>query len=121
MIVIRSAGCRVGCGQLRCSGRLTCQPGILRLMRRGLARRRRWGSGSARISLIACWWAAVRLWGGKSRVGAGAAAGGPQAAGERQSVGVEIGFEGGVVHQAADRVVGAEGAVGLLDDAVGVL
>src|ERR1700730_2206271 len=120
MIVIRSSGARVGWGQVGCCGPLTCQQGALRLMRRGLARRRRSGSGSSRISLIACSCAALRLWGGKSRVGAGAAAGGAQAAGERQSVGVKVGFEGGVVHQAADRVVGAEVAVGLLEDTVGV-
>lgn len=39
-------------------------------------------SGCARISVIACSCAALRLWGGKSRVGAGAAPSGPQAAGE---------------------------------------
>jgi hypothetical protein len=71
--------------------------------------------------VIALWWAVVRLWGGKSRLGAGGAAGGAQAADERQSVGDEVGLERGVVHHAADRVVGAEVAVGFLVDAVGVL
>ena len=90
-------------------------------MTRGLVRSRRSGSGSARISAIACSCARrARLWGGKSRVGAGAAAGGAKAAGERESVGVEVGLERGVVHQAPDRVVGAEVAVGFLVDAVGV-
>jgi hypothetical protein len=61
----------VGLGQLRCSGRLTPQLDILRLITRGLRRRRRSGSGWARISTIACSWAAARLWGGKARLGAG--------------------------------------------------
>ncbi len=39
--------------------------------------------GWARISAIACAFARSVLWGGKSRLGAGAAAGGPQAADER--------------------------------------
>ena len=82
MVMASSAGL-VGWGQLRCSGRLTPQLDILRLMTRGLVRRRRSGSGSARISAIACSWAAARLWGGKSRLGAGAAAGGAEAADER--------------------------------------
>lgn len=54
-------------------------------------------------------------------MGAGAAAGGSEASGERQSVGIEVGLERGVVHQAADRVVGAQVAVGFLIDAVGLL
>jgi hypothetical protein len=58
-------------GGLRCSGRLTAQLLILRLMTRGLRRGRRSGSGSARTSAIACSSAAARLWGGKSRLGAG--------------------------------------------------
>ena len=33
----------VGCGQLACRARLTCQRGILRLMSRGFDRRRRTG------------------------------------------------------------------------------
>jgi hypothetical protein len=73
----------VGWGQLRCWGRLTRQLDILRLITRGLRRWRRSGSGSARISAIACWWARSVLWGGKSRLGAGAATGGAEAADER--------------------------------------
>ena len=42
-----------GGGQLRCSGRLTAQLLILRLMTRGFSRGLRWGSGWARISAIA--------------------------------------------------------------------
>src|SRR6266540_6495452 len=120
MVIALSAGL-VGCCQSRCSGRLTPQLLILRLMTRGLARGRRSGSGSARISASARSCAVCRLWGGKARVGAGAAAGGAEASGERQSVGVQAGLKRGVVHQAADRVVGAQVAVGLLVDAVGVL
>jgi hypothetical protein len=82
MVIVSSAG-RVGWGQLRCSGRLTAQLDILRLMTRGLTRARRLGSGSLRISRIARWWAAAMLWGGKSRLGAGGAAGGAEAADER--------------------------------------
>jgi hypothetical protein len=78
-----SLGCLAGWGALRCPGRLTPQPDILRLMTRGFARSRRSGSGSARISVIAWSCAAVRLWGGKSRVGSGAAAGGAEASDER--------------------------------------
>jgi len=66
-----SAAGVVGWGQLRCPGRLTPQLDILRLMTRGLRRRRRSGRGSARISTIVCSCAAARLWGGKSRLGAG--------------------------------------------------
>jgi hypothetical protein len=40
-----SSGRVVGCGQFRCSGRLTPQLLILRLMTRGFSRRRRSGSG----------------------------------------------------------------------------
>ena len=54
-------------------------------------------------------------------MGAGASAGGAQATGKRQSVRVEVGFERGVVHQPADRVVHAEVGVGLLVDAVWLL
>src|SRR6266571_3465145 len=120
MVIVSSAGL-VGWGQSRCSGRLTRQLDILRLMTRGLVRRRRSGRSSARISVIACSCAAVIIWGGKSRLGAGAAAGGAEAADERQSVGVEVGPERGVVHQPADRVVGVQVAVGFLVDAVGLL
>ena len=54
-------------------------------------------------------------------MGSGAAAGGAEALDEGQSVGVKVGLQGGVVHHAADRVVGAQVAVCLLVDAVGVL
>src|SRR5262245_56389346 len=120
-MLIAASGGVVGCGQFRCSGRLMCHLAIFRLTSLGFVRKRRSGSGSARISAIACWWAAARLRGGKSRVGAGAAPGGSETAGEGQSVGVEVGLERGVVHQPPDRVMGAEVAVGLLDDPVGVL
>jgi hypothetical protein len=53
-MVIVSLDGLVGWGALRCSGRLTPQPDIFRLMTRGFARSRRSGSGSARISAIAC-------------------------------------------------------------------
>jgi hypothetical protein len=96
-----------GLGGFRCSGRLTAQLDILRLITRGLVRSRRGPSRSARISVIACSWAVAIVRGGKSRLGAGTAAGGSQAAGERQSVGIEVALECGVVHQPSDRVVGA--------------
>jgi len=73
----------VGCGQLRCSCRLTPQLLILRLMTLGFWRRRRCGSGSARISAIAWWCALVIVRGGKPGLGAGAAARGAEAANER--------------------------------------
>ena len=101
------SGCLVGCGRSWCSGRLTGHLDILRLMTLGLVRSRRLGSGSARISVIVCLCALARLWGGKSRLGSGAAPGCAEASGERQSVGVQGAHERGVVHQAADRVVGA--------------
>jgi hypothetical protein len=78
-----SLGGLVGLGGLRCSGRLTAQLDILRLMTRGLVRSRRGPSCSARISVITCSWAVVRVRGGKSRLGSGAAAGGPERSGER--------------------------------------
>jgi hypothetical protein len=83
MRVIASAADAVGLGGLRCSGRLTPQLDILRLITRGLRRSRRSGSGSAMISAIACSCAWARLWGGKSRLVAGRAAGGAEAAHER--------------------------------------
>jgi hypothetical protein len=61
----------VGCGQLRCSGRLTPQLLILRLMTLGFWRWRRSGRGSVRISAIALWCAVAIVRGGESRLGAG--------------------------------------------------
>jgi hypothetical protein len=78
-----SVGGLLGLGGSRCSGRLTGQLLILRLITRGLDLSRRGPSRSARISVIACSCAAVIVRGGKSRLGAGAAAGGPEGAGER--------------------------------------
>src|ERR1035441_9898556 len=108
----------VGLGVFRCSGRLTPQLDILRLITRGLVRSRRGPSRSARISVIACSWALLIVRGGKSRLGAGTAAGGPQASGERQSVGIEVAGQCSVVHQPADRVVRAQVPVGFLVDAI---
>jgi hypothetical protein len=71
--MLSSAGLAGWC-QSRCSGRLTGQLLILRLMTRGFSRGLRWGSGLARISAIAWLCALSVLWGGKSRLGAGAAA-----------------------------------------------
>lgn len=81
MMIASSAGF-VGLGGLRCSVRLTPQLDILRLITRGLDRSRRGPSVLARISAIACSCAAAIVRGGKSRLCAGAAAGGPQASGE---------------------------------------
>jgi hypothetical protein len=74
--MLSSAGL-VGLGGWRCSVRLTGHLDILRLITCGLERRRRSGSGWARISVIACSCALLIVWGGKSRLGAGGAAGGP--------------------------------------------
>jgi hypothetical protein len=82
-MVIVSLGGVVGWGQSWWWGRLTAHLDILRLMTRGLERCRRCWRGSARISLIAWVWASARLWGGKSRVGACAAACGAEASDER--------------------------------------
>lgn len=82
MVILSLAGL-VGIDRSWWLGRLTGHLDILRLMTRGFERCRRSGSGSARISVIACWCAAARLWGEKSRMGAGAAAGGTEAADER--------------------------------------
>jgi hypothetical protein len=82
-MVTASLGGKVGLGGLRCSERLTGHLDILRLITRGLVRSRRGPRVLARISLIASSWAAAIVRGEKSRLGAGAAAGGPQAAGER--------------------------------------
>jgi hypothetical protein len=73
----------LGFGGSRCSGRLTGQFDILRLITRGLDRSRRGPSVMARISAIACSCAVAIVRGGKSRLLAGAATGGPQAARER--------------------------------------
>ncbi len=83
MMATASAGCEVGLGGLRCSGRLTAQLDILRLITRGLRRRRRGPSVLARISVIACSCALLIVRGGKSRLRAGTAPGGPEASGER--------------------------------------
>lgn len=77
-----SLGGLAGLGGLRCWDRLTGQLDILRLMTRGLDRSRRGPSVVARISVIACSWAVAIVKGGKSRLGAGAAAGGSNASGE---------------------------------------
>jgi hypothetical protein len=81
--VTASLGGLLGLGGSRCSGRLTGQLDILRLITRGLDRSRRCPSVVARISAIACLCAVLIVRGGKSRLCAGAAAGGPEAAGER--------------------------------------
>ena len=47
-----SAGCRVGCGQVRCLARLTPKLLILRLTTRGNARSRRVGSSRSAISRV---------------------------------------------------------------------
>jgi hypothetical protein len=57
-----------GLGGLRCSGRLTAQLLILRLMTRALVRGRRWGSSSKSSSWVAWSWAALSALGGKSGV-----------------------------------------------------
>jgi hypothetical protein len=72
-----SLGGLVGLGGLRCSGRLTGQLLILRLITRGLDLSRRGPSVLARISPTASSCAVVIVRGGKSRLGSGAAAGGP--------------------------------------------
>ncbi len=97
-----------GWGQLRCSGRLTGQLLILRLMTLGFWRLRRGGSGSAMISATACRWAWLLFWGEKTRLCAGRSTSCAEAAYERQSVRDQVGLERGVVHQAPDRVVGRE-------------
>ena len=66
-----SPGGLVGLRGLRCSGRLTAQLDILRLITRGLVRSRRSPSRWARISVIACSCAVASVRGGKSRLGAG--------------------------------------------------
>ncbi len=66
-----SLACVAGWGRLRCSGRFTPHLDILRLMTRGFLRGRRSGSASARISAIACLYAASMLRGGKTRLCAG--------------------------------------------------
>jgi hypothetical protein len=78
-----SPGGLVGLGGSRCSGRLTGQLDILRLITRGLERSRRGPRRSARISSSACSWAVANVRGGKSRLGAGASTGRPQASSER--------------------------------------
>jgi hypothetical protein len=78
-----SSGGWVGWGQSRCSGRFTGQLLILRLITRGFWRRRRFGRGAARISVIACWWAIRIVRGGKPGRCAGGAASGTEACDER--------------------------------------
>jgi hypothetical protein len=82
-MVRASFGGLVGLGGLWCSGRLTGQLLILRLITRGLDLSRRGPRVLARISATACSCAVAIVKGGKSRLCAGAAAGGPKACSER--------------------------------------
>jgi len=70
-MLIASSARFVGLAGFRCSGRLTGQLDILRLMTLGLVRSLRDGSRSARISVIAYSWALLIVRGGKSRLRAG--------------------------------------------------
>jgi len=60
--------CSGGFGGSRCSGRLTAQLLILRLMTLGFWRRRRCGSSSKSSSWVAWSWAALSVVGGKAGV-----------------------------------------------------
>src|ERR1035437_5073019 len=104
-----SPGGVVGLGGLRCSGRLTGQLDILRLMTRGLDRSRRGPSVSARISTIACSCAVAIVRGRTARGGGRRLRGPPGWWGTKErGWGFGVAVQGGVVHQPADRVVRAQ-------------
>lgn len=84
--------CSGGFGGSRCSGRLTAQLLILRLMTRGLLRWRRVGSSSKSSSLVAWSWAALSAVGGKAGVGPGRSACDAQGAGEGEAFGIVPGL-----------------------------
>ena len=74
--------------------------------------------GRSRISVIASAVARFRREGGKGRLGGDLAADDVQGPGERQLVGVDFRLSGGLGHELADRVVGEQEPVELLQDEV---
>src|SRR5260370_22634685 len=120
-MAMASSGGRVGWAQFRWRARLPPYLLILRLTTRGAARSRRSGSRPDRISCRALTCASASVRGGKTRVGPGGPARGPQGAGEAEPVGVGAGLQGDGVHQPADGVVDAQVAIDFLGDAVGNL
>ncbi len=117
-----SAGGNVGRGQARWWARLTPKFDILRLTTRGKARSRRAGSSRSAISRVMRASVLAGGSGGDGRRhlpgGGDLAADDPQAADERQPVGVDVLVQGGLVHQPADRQVDQEHAPHLLGHAL---
>lgn len=105
---------RVGWGRELWKARLTPKLDILRLTTLGLARSRRSGSNSQRISCKARERAAERSSGGKDRVCDLHPPDRPQGAHERYSVGVFSRLQGRIVHQGANRVMSQEISIDLL-------
>lgn len=117
-MTMASAGGLPGPGAFRCPACLSGQLDILRLMTRGLARRRRRLSRRV-ISATPRANALVSRSGGKTVLAGYGAPHEPQGAGEGQPVGVDVGIEGGGVHQLADGPVDQQEAPDFLLDAVG--
>ena len=114
-----SAGFRVGCGQCRCSARLTPKLDILRLTTRALERWRRIGRRWRAISCRPSAKAAARRSGGKGRLRGHLAAHEAEGAGKGEPIGVGVDVLRGCVHERADRVVDQQVAPDLLLDAFG--
>jgi hypothetical protein len=78
IVYLRTTGWRSTVGALRWWACLSWKPDILRFTTRGLARERRAGSSSRRISAVTHRSASSRASGGKSGVARGRSASGPQ-------------------------------------------
>src|SRR5215218_2500794 len=115
-----SSGGLVGWGQWRWKSRLSGKLLILRLTTRGTARSRRGGSRCRNASATACRVALTSRRGGKRGLAGDLAPRDVQAAGKRQPVRVDLGLQGGLVHERADGVVDQQVRPDLLADSVGI-
>ena len=77
-----------------------------------------WGSKCRSASATACWVALASRRGGKRGLAGDLAPGDVQAAGKRQPVRVDLGVQGGLVHEGADGVVDQQVCPDLLADPV---
>src|ERR1035437_9935240 len=116
-------GCCWGCGPPAWWARLTCHLGILRLMTRGAARRRRAGLRRAisRRRKVSQRRSLALSSGGESALVRHGLAGDPERGDEADPVRVLAAVLGGVGHQGADGVVAAQVSPDLLQHQVGGL
>jgi hypothetical protein len=93
---------------------------ILRVTTRGKVRSRHGGSRCRSTSAAACRVALASRRGGKRGLAGHLAPCDVQAAGKRQPVRVDLGAQGGLVHEGADGVVDQQVRPDLLADPVGI-